>query len=125
MRLRPFVLVIEDDGDTREMYAEVLREEGILVAEASDGQEGFRRAIESLPDLIITDVTMPIMDGWEAIRRLRGDDRTRHIPIIVCSGEERPHASFELSHEAYLGKPCDPEALRLEVRRLLRRGAAA
>jgi CheY-like chemotaxis protein len=125
MRLPPLVLLIDDDGDTRLAYAGILRQEGVVVAQAGDGQDGLRRAIETLPDLIITDISMPIMDGWELMRLLRTDDRTRHIPVMVCSGRDRPPAfQLEVEPNAYMGKPCDPDKLRLEVRRLLGRPAA-
>jgi twitching motility two-component system response regulator PilH len=77
-----------------------------------------------LPDLIITDISMPIMDGWELMRRLRTDERTRDIPVIVCSGFDRPGVQLEAEPNAFLGKPCDPVELRLQVRRLLSRPAA-
>jgi CheY-like chemotaxis protein len=69
---RRLALVIDDDADTREVYALVLALEGCLVAQARDGQEGLQQARVLVPDIIITDLTMPIMDGWETIRRLRG-----------------------------------------------------
>jgi CheY-like chemotaxis protein len=73
----PLVLVIDDSDATRHAYAELLRLEGFAVEEARDGQEGLAKAIEFLPAIIITDVAMPIMDGWETMRRLRADERTR------------------------------------------------
>jgi two-component system cell cycle response regulator DivK len=124
MRLRPLVLLIDDDRDTRLLYAEILRHDGVVVAQAGDGQAGFQRAIETLPDLIITDISMPIMDGRELMRRLRTDDRTRHIPVIACSGRDRPRVQLEDEPNAYMDKPCDPDELRLQVRRLLGRSAA-
>jgi CheY-like chemotaxis protein len=124
MRHRPVVLMIDDDQATRAAVAGILRQEGVVVAEAPDGQAGFQRAIETLPDLIITDISMPIMNGWELIRRLRADDRARDIPVIVCSGGERPPAvELEVEPSAYMRKPCEPDELRLEVRRLLGRPA--
>jgi CheY-like chemotaxis protein len=63
VRLRPLVMVIDDSDDTRELYAEILRREGAVVAEPSDGHEGLRRAIETLPDFILTDFSLPVMDG--------------------------------------------------------------
>jgi CheY-like chemotaxis protein len=68
VRLRPLVLVIDNSGDTREVNAEILRQEGIIVTQASSGEEGLRTATESLPDVVITDLPMPVMDGWETIR---------------------------------------------------------
>jgi chemosensory pili system protein ChpA (sensor histidine kinase/response regulator) len=81
------VLVIDDSAETRKLYALVLELEGYVVAQARDGQDGLQQARDRVPDIIITDLAMPIMDGWETIRRLRADPRTRHIPIIACSGD--------------------------------------
>jgi CheY-like chemotaxis protein len=125
VRTRPLALVIDDSDDTREMYAVVLQLEGFTVEGAKDGQEGLQKAVQLLPDIIITDLTMPIIDGWETIRRLRADDRTRHIPIIACSGEEAPSGTHDSWADAVLTKPCPLDTLLLEVRQLLRRGAAA
>ena len=127
MTTRPLVLLIDDSDDARDAYAEVLRLEGFTVEEARDGQEGLQKAVELLPDIVITDVTMPIMDGWETIRRLRRDDRTRRIPIVACSGQDF-ESYFESgihdsSADVLLPKPCPLETLLLEVRQLLRRAA--
>jgi CheY-like chemotaxis protein len=102
----------------------VLQLEGFTVEGASDGQEGFQKAVELLPDIIITDLAMPIMDGWETIRRLRADDRTRRIPIIACSGDDAPSGTHDSWADALLTKPCTLDTLLLEVRQLLRRNAA-
>jgi two-component system, cell cycle response regulator DivK len=120
---RPLALVIDDDDDTREMCAEVLRLEGFTVEGASDGQEALQKAVELLPDIIITDLSMPIMDGWETIRRLRADERTRRIPIIACTGEEAPSGTHDSQADVLLAKPCPLDTLLLEVRQLLRRAA--
>jgi CheY-like chemotaxis protein len=108
MRLPPLVLLIDDDGDTRLAYAGILRQEGVVLTQAGDGQHGFQRAIETVADLIITDISMPIVDGWELMRRLRTDDRTRHIPVMVCSGRDRPPGvQLGVEPNALMGKPCD------------------
>jgi twitching motility two-component system response regulator PilH len=98
------VLLIDNHPNTRAAIARLVRQEGVVVAEAPDRQDGFQRASETLPDLIITDISMPIMNGWELIRRLRADDRTRHIPVIVCSGRDRPSGPVEFEPDAYLRK---------------------
>lgn len=88
---RPLVVVIDDYSDALEVYETAFTLEGFAVESARDGQEGFNKAIELRPALIITDLVMPGMDGWEMIRKLRADTRTRHVPIITCSGrDERP-----------------------------------
>jgi two-component system, cell cycle response regulator DivK len=125
VRIRPLALVIDDYDDTREMYAEVLRLEGFSVEGARDGQEGLQKAVELLPDIIITDLYMPIMDGWETIRRLRADEHTRRIPIIACSGQKAPGNTPDSRADVLLTKPCPLDTLLLEVRQLLRRSAAA
>jgi len=125
MKHRPLALVIDDSDDTREMYAVMLRLEGFAVEEARDGREALHKAREPLPDIIITDLAMPIMDGWETIRRLRADERTRRIPIIACSGQTFPTRTHDCGADALIPKPCPLDMLLLEVRGLLRRDAAA
>jgi two-component system, cell cycle response regulator DivK len=122
MNARPLALVVDDSDDTREMYAVALRLEGFTVEEARDGHEAFGKAVELLPDIIVTDLSMPVMDGWETIQRLRADERTRRIPIIACSGEPGGDAHPWLA-DALLPKPCPLDQLVIEVRRLLRRDA--
>ena len=124
-RPRPLVLLIDDSDDTREVYAFALRLEGLAIAEARDGRQGVERAVELRPDLIITDLRMPVMNGWETIRRLRADDRTRHIPVIACSGHHEAGVVHHLGADAVLGKPCPLDLLVREVRRLLRGGRRA
>ena len=117
------VLVIDDLADTRELYALVLELEGFVVAQAADGRDGLQQARDLVPDIIITDLAMPIMDGWETIRRLRGDPRTQHIPIIACSGHDARRRMDGAAPDALLAKPCPLDALVAEVRRLLQRAA--
>jgi CheY-like chemotaxis protein len=124
MGTRPLALVIDDSDDTRDLYAVMLRLEGFTVEGASDGQEALQKAVELLPDIVITDLSMPVMDGWETIRRLRADERTRRIPIIACTGQDLPHKTPEPSADVVLAKPCPLDELLLEVRRLVRRAAA-
>jgi CheY-like chemotaxis protein len=123
VRTRPLVLVIDDAGDAREVYDIVLTLEGFAVEGAEDGREGFRKAVDLRPDIIITDLSMPVMDGWETIRRLRADDRTSRIPIIACSGE--PRQDHDTQVDAMLSKPCPLAHLLQEIRRLLQRRSAA
>jgi hypothetical protein len=74
------VLVVDDYEDNRQMYAELLSYAGFAVIEASNGAEGLATAQTVLPDLIVMDLSLPVMDGWEATRRLKSDARTKHIP---------------------------------------------
>jgi chemosensory pili system protein ChpA (sensor histidine kinase/response regulator) len=113
------VLVIEDDEDTREMYAELLKFNGFAVQTARTGMEGYTRACESKPSVILTDLGLPNIDGWEVIRRLKSDARTSDIPVIVITGRSR----WELDGLAssfgarLLLKPCPPQTLVDEINR--------
>src|SRR5688572_6794437 len=120
----PVALVIDDSAETRDVYALILELEGFAVVQARDGQEGVARAVESRPDIIITDLSMPIMDGWETIRRLRADQRTRSIPSIVCSVLYGEHGLESARADALMAKPCPLDALLVGVRRLLSPRAA-
>jgi two-component system cell cycle response regulator DivK len=121
---RPLALVIDDSDDTRDMYATALYLDGFAVEEACDGQEALHKARAVVPDVIITDFLMPMMDGWEMIRHLRADNRTRAIPIIACSGASWPTAGHGVKADVVLQKPYPLDLLLLEVHGLLARRAA-
>ena len=80
------MLVVEDYQDAREMYAAYLQFSGYRVAEATNGLEAIEKTLELLPDIILMDLALPKMDGWEATRRLKLDERTKHIPIVALTG---------------------------------------
>jgi CheY-like chemotaxis protein len=115
----PLALVVDDSDDTREMCAVLLVLEGFTVEEARDGREGLRKAGECSPDIIITDLAMPHMDGWEMMQRLKAGECTRRIPIIACSGDETQRGRRHLAADVILSKPCSLDLLLMEVRRLL------
>jgi two-component system cell cycle response regulator DivK len=114
------VLVVDDYEDNRQMYAELLAYDGYQVAEASDGAEAIATARRIVPDLIVMDLSLPVIDGWEATRRLKADDRTRHIPVLALTGHApeglvgHSEGAHEAGCDAFLAKPCSPEKL-LEV----------
>jgi CheY-like chemotaxis protein len=125
-RDRQLVLVVEDYQDAREMYAAYLQFSGFEVAEAANGVEAVEKATELLPDIILMDLALPRMDGWEATRRLKADARTRHIPVVALTGHALAgHAdgAREAGCDAFVTKPCLPDALVAEIRRLLDRPA--
>ena len=86
----PLVLVVDDTSDTRDMFAEYLDFKGYRAQTASDGREAVRRALRTHPSVIVMDLAMPILDGWEATRILHADPRTKDIPTSC-----RAHTSFE------------------------------
>ena len=121
----PLILVVDDYQDAREMYAEYLQFSGFRVAEAKNGNEAVEQAFALKPDLILMDLSLPGMDGWEATRRLKADDRTRHIPIVALTGHALAGASEgakKAGCDSFVTKPCLPDDLVVEVRRML--GAA-
>jgi len=103
------------------MYAELLKFSGFTVLTARTGMEGFTRACESRPSIILTDLGLPNIDGWEVIRRLRSDSRTRAIPVVVITGRGTPELGEMASHlgARLLLKPCPPSELLSEIDRSL------
>jgi two-component system, cell cycle response regulator DivK len=119
---RPRVLLVDDYPDAREMYTEYLEFSGFEVVEAENGMEALQRAIDAAPDIILMDLSLPVMDGWEATRRLKADKRTSSIPVVALTG----HALAGISEgakragcDAFVTKPCLPEDLVKEIRRIL------
>src|ERR671936_1867417 len=82
----PLILVVDDFADNREMYTQFLEFSGFRVAEAQNGHEALEKAFELSPDLVVMDLSLPGLDGWEATRQLKANDRTRGIPIIALTG---------------------------------------
>jgi len=110
---RPLVLLVEDYEDTREMYREFLELSGFDVATAADGLEGVALATQLLPDLVLMDLSLPVLDGWEAIRRLRAAPATARLRIIAHSAMPRAGGLVgrELECDAFIPKPCLPNEL--------------
>lgn len=117
---RPLILLVEDNADVVAYTASCLPDYRLAVGK--DGQEGFDIAIELIPDLIITDVMMPLVDGFELCRRLRKDERTCHIPIIMLTAKAGLESKIEgLQHgaDAYLEKPFNREELLIRMSKML------
>ena len=126
----PTVMVVDDFPDNVEMYAAYLRFEGLRVLEASNGLEALEKAVTELPAVIVMDLSLPGLDGWEATRRLKADPRTRRIPIVALTGHALAGSSErakEAGCDSFLTKPCLPEALHAEIMRFINaaRGKAA
>src|SRR5260370_33890241 len=83
---RPCVLLVDDYPDAREMYSEYLQFSGFDVVEAANGIEALKHALEAAPDIILMDLSLPVMAGWEATRRLKSDNRTAGIPVVALTG---------------------------------------
>ncbi len=118
----PLVLVVDDFQDNREMFAEFLSISGFRVAEAATGPEALSRTFELMPDVILMDLSLPELDGWEVTRRLKGDARTRHIPVVALTGHvlaDHSREARDAGCDGFLTKPCLPEVLVVEVQRVL------
>jgi CheY-like chemotaxis protein len=118
------VLLVEDNEDNRFIYATALRYTGYEVIEAVSGRQGIEQARTHRPDLILMDISIPDVDGWEATIVLKADPLTRAIPIIavtahVLPGDER--RSLDAGCDGYLAKPVAPATLIAEVDRRLGR----
>jgi two-component system, cell cycle response regulator DivK len=121
-RSRPLVLIVEDEADLRRLYAEQLVYSGFDVIEAGNGADAIAHTTSQTPDVVLMDLSLPVVDGWEATRRLKADGRTAHIPVVALTAHD---GSGELERATNAGcdwfvpKPCPPDALIVEVKRVL------
>ena len=117
-----YILLAEDDQDVAFLITQMLKEEGYEYVWAQDGQEALEIMDKQMPNLLITDIMMPRMDGIELIKKIREEDDKRHLPIIVVSARTEDAdrlIGLEAGAEVYLGKPFNSEELMLRVRKLL------
>jgi CheY-like chemotaxis protein len=118
----PLVLIVDDNLDAREMYAIYLEHAGFRAQEAGDGQTAIELARRERPAVILMDATMPLLDGWEAARRLKADAATRNIPLIMLTAHafaEHRERAAKVGADAFLAKPVLPDVLALEIRKVL------
>jgi two-component system cell cycle response regulator DivK len=117
------VLIVDDFADNREMYSQFLEFSGFRVAEAQNGHEALEKAFALRPDLIVMDLSLPGLDGWEATRRLKADDRTRATPVIALTGHAlagHSKGAMDAGCDAFITKPCLPERLLEEIKLMLK-----
>ena len=116
------LLIVDDDRNTREGYRTYLSGKGFDVRALDGGVDALEFAKAAAPDLVVLDLGLPDIDGWEVARRLKGDDETRAIPIIAFSGRSMQHeqvSALRAGCDVYLTKPCAPDKLLGAVRKLL------
>ncbi len=118
MTRKSLILIVDDFKDDREMYGHYLTRCGFQVSLASDGQEAVDKALQLHPDLILMDLWLPQVGGWEAIRQLKATERTKDIPIVVLTARAFVSAAA-VGSEGCLIKPCQPDDLLVEVVRVL------
>jgi CheY-like chemotaxis protein len=113
------ILIVDDSKDSREMYAQHLSLKGFRVSMACDGKEGLEKAFELHPHLILMDLRLPVIDGWEATRLLKAEERTKDCPVVVITGLTwlQPNS---IECDGWLTKPCPLDQLDAEITRVLK-----
>ncbi|RMG73546.1 MAG: response regulator [Chloroflexi bacterium] len=117
------VLIVEDNMMIQEILSERLKLRGFDVVVASDGQEGIDTAVSQIPDIILMDVSLPLVDGWEATRQLKANESTKHIPIIALTAHallEAKQTSFEAGCDDFETKPINFNQLMDKINTLLK-----
>ncbi|HEX9780558.1 MAG TPA: response regulator [bacterium] len=115
------ILVVDDEADMTKLLKDRLERSGYRVETAFDGEEALARITREPPDLVILDLILPKLDGWRVCQRLKSDERTRHIPVVMLSAMVQTDSKSD-PHElgdAYLGKPFELRALLERVDGLL------
>ena len=116
----PTILLVEDNEDNRRIYVTILAHAGYRVLEAVDGEAALSVARAELPDMILMDVSIPKIDGWEATRRLKADPATSGIPIVALTAHalasDREKA-MDVGCDGYIPKPAEPRLILAEVER--------
>jgi len=121
------ILLVEDNEDNRIIYSTVLRHVGYEVIEAEDGAQALEKARTHKPDLILMDISIPKVDGWEATRMLRREEGLNKIPIIALTAHALPDdrdKAAQVGFTAYLAKPVEPRTVVAEVKKWLDAGGA-
>ena len=121
------VLIVEDNEDNRIVYSTILRHHGFRVSEALDGEEGIAKARRELPDIILMDISIPFIDGWEVTQTLKREAATSHIPVIALTAHAMPgdrERAMEVGCDGYLAKPCEPRVPGARLSRYLRGSAS-
>ena len=121
----PLVLIADDFEDARELYRDYLEFSGFAVQTACNGREAVDLARALLPDIILMDASMPVLDGWQATRELKGDPATKHIPILALTAhafDDARREAKDVGCDGFITKPCLPDDLVTKVRAALECG---
>ena len=120
------ILIVDDEEDVLDLLQLVFETSGFVVRRASTGKSAVSSAWEQPPDVVLLDVVMPEMDGWQVLRTLKGDERTRNVPVVMLSARaERRDKMIGLQEgaEGYIAKPFSPAEVVREVQSFLERGS--
>ena len=124
-RTQPLVLLAEDFEDARELYRDYLEYSGFTVQTVSNGRDAIDQAVALLPDVILMDASMPVLDGWQATKALKANPATKHIPILALTAHAFDDARQEARSagcDGFVTKPCLPDDLVAQVRATLDTG---
>jgi len=124
VRVKPLILLVDDQSELRRMYAQQLELSGFDVIEAGNGEDAVTRTAADSPDVVLMDLSLPVLDGWEATRRLKTDERTAHIPIVALTAHDESgdlQRATRAGCDWFVPKPCPPDALIVEIQRVLSR----
>jgi CheY-like chemotaxis protein len=116
------VLVVEDEFDSAEMVSQILSFHNIIVETAVNGRDGLERLREYLPDLIVTDISMPELDGWRFLEGVRGDSALAHLPVIAVTAYHSKQVQIDAQKagfDAYFQKPIDVDEFIATLEELL------
>ena len=119
----PTVLLVEDDRDDRQVFADWLTDAGFRVMQAYNGMQALEQAVHAVPDVVVTDLNIPGIDGFELTRRLKLDERTRAVPVIAVTGyapfAADPGRALRAGCDVVLEKPCSRDDLETAIRKLI------
>jgi len=116
-------MVVDDSVTLREMIADLLKGRGLTVTVASDGVEALEQIKANCPDLVVLDIVMPRMNGYEVCRRLKSDPKTQNLPVVMCSSKSEEFDRYwgmKQGADAYIAKPFHPQELVGTIKQLLR-----
>ena len=113
------ILLVDDFKDNRDLYEMFLSQRGFRVTLAANGQEALGYVFELHPDLVVMDYSLPDISGWEATLRIKADERTKHIPVVMLSGYDLSSMMTQIGCQGFLVKPCLPNDLIAEILRVL------
>lgn len=116
-------MVVDDSVTLREMITELLKGRGLIVTVASDGVEALEEIKKNRPDLVVLDIVMPRMNGYEVCRRLKSDPKTHNLPVVMCSSKSEEFDRYwgmKQGADAYIAKPFHPQELVGTIKQLLR-----
>ena len=120
---KPRILIVEDDPDTLALLAQVLEQAGYEVLKAEHALAAIASIVRRVPNLIVADIHMPIIDGFALVKELKTNSDTARIPVVVISGMNTPEyreAAFEAGCAAFIGKPLDSSAFTAQIEELLK-----